>query len=318
MVDDLAANARLLERVLGAEGHSVLTASDGLEGVRLATAELPDLVLMDVRMPRLDGIEACRRLKQAPATRLLPIVLMTGFSEPEDRLRAIEAGADDFLAKPVDQAELKARVRSLVRLKRYTDDLESAESVILSLALTIEARDPHTDGHCQRLATYAQALGGTLGLHDEDLIALRLGGFLHDVGKIAVPDAILLKPGPLTAEEYTVIKQHTIVGDRLCGTLRSLHRVRPIVRHHHELLDGSGYPDGLKGDDIPLLAQIIGVVDVYDAITTTRPYKAEMPAEAAYEFLAEDVARGRRRADLVEALIALGQSGSLTRIESLT
>jgi len=309
VVDDVNASLQLLSRLLVSAGYVVLTARDGLEALEMVEAYRPDLLLMDVRMPRLGGIEACRRLKQDAATRLIPIVLMTGFAEPEDRIQAIEAGADDFLAKPVDRAELKARVRSLVRLKRYTDELDSAEAIILSLAMTIEARDPCTVGHCQRMAAYAEALGRRLGLPDEDLASLKRGAYLHDIGKIAVPDAILMKPGPLTAAEYALMKEHTVAGDRLCGNLLTLRGVRPIIRHHHELCDGSGYPDGLAGDEIPLLAQITGIVDVYDAVTSVRPYKPAYSAEAAVAVLREDVARGRRRGGLVEPFVEALEAG---------
>jgi putative two-component system response regulator len=243
-------------------------------------------------------------LKTGALTRLLPVVLMTGSADRADRMRAIEIGADDFLTKPIDDAELRARIRSLIRIKRHTDELDSAETVILSLALTIEARDPSTEGHCQRLAAYGVAVGERLGLPTADLDALYRGGYLHDVGKIGVPDAVLLKPGRLTAEEFRIIQQHPIIGDRLCGNLRALHHVRPIVRHHHERLDGTGYPDGLRGDAIPLLAQIVSVVDVYDALTTRRPYKAAWSADQALEELRAEARRGWRQASLVETLDA--------------
>jgi len=311
VVDDMSANVRLLERLLAVEGHTVLTAGDGLAGMAIVAATPPDIVLSDVRMPKADGFELCRRLKQDPVTRLIPVVLMTGSVEREDRIRAIEAGADDFLAKPVDEPELRARVRSLIRLKKYTDDLDSAESVILSLALTVEARDPYTQGHCERLAVYATGLGRHLGLAEEDLAALHRGGYLHDIGKIAIPDAVLMKPGPLTPEEFEQMKQHPVIGDRLCGNLRALTRVRPIVRNHHERLDGSGYPDGLAGDAIPLLAQIISVVDVYDALTTARPYAAVRTADGACEELRSEARRGWRDAALVEAFIDARRSGLL-------
>ncbi len=239
VVDDLASNRRLLERLLTAEGYIVLTAEDGEQATDMVAARLPDVVLMDVRMPKRDGFAACGVLKESALTRLIPIVLMTGSAQREDRVRAIEAGADDFLMKPVDASELKARVKSLVRLKRYTADLDSAESVILSLARTIEARDSTTEGHCERLSRYAVVLGQRLGLGEEDLAALHRGGYLHDIGKIAIPDGILSKPGALTPDEYELMKQHPVIGERLCGDLRALSRVRPIVRHHHERLDGS-------------------------------------------------------------------------------
>jgi putative two-component system response regulator len=311
VVDDMDFNLRLLERLLVADGYVVLTARDGDEALRVVRVADPDVVLMDVRMPRRDGFSTCHELKSDDATRLIPVVLMTGSAQRADRVKAIEAGADDFLTKPVDEAELRARVRSLLRLKRYTDDLDSAESVIMSLAKTIEARDPCTEGHCERLARYAVLLGRKLGYGDDDLAALHRGGILHDIGKIAIPDAILTKPGPLTPDEYEHMKRHAEIGEQLCGSLRVLARVRPIVRHHHERLDGSGYPDGLQGDAVPKLAQIVGVVDVFDAITTSRPYKAAYSVADAVAQLRLEVARGWRDARIVDAFIELIESGAI-------
>ena len=305
VVDDLAANLTILTRLLARDGHVILTATSGEEALKLMAREHLDLVLLDVMMPRLNGFEVCRHLKQQASTRLIPVVLITALRESRDKIRGLEAGADDFLTKPVNQHELQARVRSLLRIKRYTDDLDSAESVVVSLALTIEARDAYTDGHCQRLAAYAVALGHALGLSDDDIVVLHRGGFLHDIGKVGVPDAVLLKPARLTADEYDLVKQHAVIGDRLCGEVRSLQRVRSIVRHHHERLDGSGYPDGLRGDEVPLLAQIMGIVDVFDALTTTRPYKPAQSAEGACDELAREAERGWRGADLVAVFTGL-------------
>jgi putative two-component system response regulator len=311
VVDDIAGNITLARSVLERDGYIVTSASTGREALEAVARDLPDLILLDVMMPELDGFEACRRLKSDAATRLLPVVLVTALRNAQDKIRGIEAGADDFLTKPFNAPELRARVRSLIRIKRYTDDLDSAESVIVSLALTIEARDPSTDGHCQRLAAYAAALGAQLGLGEDDLAALERGGFLHDIGKVGVPDNVLLKPGSLTRDEYEQIKAHTVIGDRLCGELRSLRRVRRIVRSHHERLDGTGYPDRLKGDAVPLLAQLMGIVDVFDALTTSRPYKVALPPERAYEELVLEADRGWRRRDLVDVFIALATSGRL-------
>ena len=301
VVDDLDANLKALEAVLTEEGYSVLLAHDSDQALGLVLDRPPDMVVSDVRMPGRDGFELCRTLKATPSTWLIPVVLLTGATEPQDRIRAIESGANDFLAKPIDQSELRARVRSLMHVKHVTDELDSAEAVLRSLALMIEVRDSYTEGHCQRLAQYATELGALIGLADDDLEVLARGGYFHDIGKIALPDAILLKPGPLTAEEFERVKEHPVIGDRLCGDLRALSRVRGIVRHHHERLDGSGYPDGLRGDDVPLLAQIIGVVDVFDAMTTTRPYRAARSAEAALGELTLEAKRGWRRQDLVDA-----------------
>jgi putative two-component system response regulator len=309
IVDDIAGSARLIASLLAPDGHAVRAAGDGAEALRLIRADPPDLVLMDVMMPHMDGFEACRAIKQDRTTRLIPVVLVTSLDDTASRIRGIESGADDFISKPFNAHELRARVRSLLRIKGYTDELDTAESVIVSLALTIEARDSTTEGHCQRLAQYAFALGQALGLNDDDLSALARGGYLHDVGKIAIPDGVLLKPGPLTPDEYALIKQHPIVGERLCGELRSLRSVRPIVRHHHERLDGSGYPDGLIGDAIPLLAQITSIVDVFDALTTARPYRVALPIAAAAQELRGEVARGWRREGLVATFLDQVEKG---------
>jgi putative two-component system response regulator len=311
VVDDDEQNRRYLERLLTKQGHQVHTASEGSSALNFIKSTPADLILLDVQMPGLNGFEVCGLIKEHTATRLTPVVLITGLSDRDSRIRGIEAGADDFIHKPIDSGELTARVRSLVRLKRYTDDLESAESVITSLALTVEARDAYTEGHCQRLAVYATLVGRRLGLSEVELQSLHRGGYLHDLGKIAIPDAVLSKPGALTPAEYTIMKQHTVIGDSLCGNLRSLAPVRPIIRHHHERLDGSGYPDGLRGDQIPLLAQIIGVVDTYDAITTKRPYREARSTDEAIAELRADVNRGTLSRDLVQAFIdALESEGA--------
>jgi putative two-component system response regulator len=311
VVDDIAGNVSLLRSLLERDGYAVSIASSGGEALAAAAGAPPDLVLLDVMMPGIDGFETCRRLKALPRMRLVPVVLVTALHQSTDRITGIDAGADDFLTKPFNPHELSARVRSLLRIKRYTDELDSAESVIMSLALTIEARDACTEGHCQRLSAYAAALGRHLGLPPADVEALERGGILHDIGKIGVPDAVLLKPGALTPDERTLIRTHTTIGDRLCGELRLLDRVRPIVRWHHERLDGSGYPDGLRGDRIPLIAQIVSVVDVFDALTTRRPYREPLTIDQAFDELHREAARGWRRRDLVDAFVGLAERGAL-------
>ena len=308
VVDDEAQNVEVFSRLMKRFGYEVLTATSGELALQSVARDRPDLVLLDVNMPGIDGFEVCRRLKSDTRTRLIPIVLITAMNAIEDRVRGIEAGADDFLAKPPVLAELEARVRSLTRLKRYTDELDSAQSVILTLGLTIESRDPSTQGHCERLARYAAALGGRLGLDEDQLVALRRGAFLHDVGKVGIPDVILLKPGPLTPSERAAMQQHPVIGDRLCGELRALEDVRPIVRHHHERPDGTGYPDGLEGDRIPLLARIMNVVDSYDALTTQRPYKTALPHAEAVRELRDEAARGWKFPSLVEEFVAIAES----------
>ena len=314
VADDVQANLNLLSGILTREGYSVHTAGDGLAALDLVVSEMPDLVVTDVMMPGIDGFELCRRVKSNPATRLTPVIMVTSLGEREDRIAGINAGADDFLTKPFDPHELRARVRSLVTLKRFTDDLDSADSVILSLGLTVEARDGTTGNHCQRMAAYAAAFGAHLRLPAEDIAALHRGGYLHDVGKVGIPDSILLKPGKLTTAEFETMKRHTVIGDALCGDLRLLRPVRPIARHHHERCDGSGYPDGLSGDDIPLLAQITGIVDVYDALTSDRPYRKALPEGTALAELREEARRGWRRTDLVDEFVAICADGRLKRL----
>jgi len=311
VADDEAPLAELLRRILIKEGYGVEVAGTGTAAIETLSVYKPHLVLLDVNMPGMSGIDVCRRIKQDPTHRLTPVVLITGMAQREKRLEGLDAGADDFLSKPVDIQELLARVKTLIRIKRYTDDLDSATTLIVSLALLIEARDGNTEGHCHRMANYATALGRALELGEDEVQALHRGGFIHDIGMLAIPDAVLRKSGPLDAEEFELMKSHTTVGDALCAQLRSLEPVRPIVRHHHERLDGSGYPDGLKGDEIPLLAQVIGLVDVYDAVTTRRPYQGPHTEQEAVDILRGQVARGWRRADLVDKFAGLVDSGRL-------
>jgi putative two-component system response regulator len=312
-VDDEAGNRELVTRHLQRYHYNVKTFADGESALAFieSSPRAPDLILLDVMLPGIDGFSMCRRLKGQPLTRLIPVVLLTSLDAPQHKIEGITAGADDFLTKPIQFEELIARAASLVKLKRYTDDLESAQSVILSLALTVEARDPYTEGHCQRLAAYAVAVGRALGMNTEELAALERGGYLHDVGKIGVPDAVLLKRERLTPEEFALMQSHTIIGERLCGQLRSLRAVRAIVRHHHERTDGSGYPDGLRGDAIPLTAQIVGVVDAYDAMTTNRPYRKALTIEMADTELKRDVADGRLNPDIVRVFVGMDRDAIL-------
>jgi len=312
VADDHEVNRELLAEILEAEGYLVLRVADGMEAqeVLLNRGNRIDLALLDVMMPGRSGFEVCRAVKSNAETRLIPVVLVTGLTATKDRIQGIECGADDFLSKPVSQEELVARVRSLLRLKQFTDELENAETVLFSLALSIEAKDPYTEGHCMRLSQYAEALAVRLGLPESDRVALRRGGIVHDIGKVAVPDAILLKPGPLSPEERLVMQQHPVVGERVCAPLKSFGNVLPIIRHHHEKLDGSGYPDGLRGKAIPLTAQILQTVDIYDALTTVRPYRQPVASEEAFRIMHEEVRRGWWDGRLVEELQALLQGSA--------
>jgi putative two-component system response regulator len=301
VVDDLEPNRELLQDILIDHGFNVRTASDGTLALRILGEAHIDLVLLDVVMPGKNGFDVCREIKGDPSTCLTSVVFVTSLSDKESRILAIDAGADGLLTLPVDRIELLARVRSLLRLKLRIDELERAESVLFTLALIVEARDPNTRGHCERISYLAMRLGKRLGMQAEQLTALRLGGVVHDIGKIRVPDAILLKPGPLSSEEWIVMREHPEVGERICAPLKSFRLVLPIIRHHHEKRDGSGYPDGLRGDDIPLAVRILQVVDIYDALTSVRPYKSAMPAAAAIRIMKEEVRKGWWDPDVLDA-----------------
>ncbi len=311
IADDIESNRELLTEILGAERYRIVHARDGEEAMQLLEEEEVDLALLDVMMPGRSGFAVCRALKSNPDTRLIPVVLVTSLLASEDRMQGIESGADDFLNKPVNKEELLARVRSLLKLKQFTDELEHAETVLFALALSIEAKDPYTEGHCDRLSQSSEALAKRLSLNEEERIALRRGGVVHDIGKVAVPDQILLKPGPLTPEERKVMQQHTIVGAGICSPLKSFRSVLPIIRHHHEKMDGSGYPYGLKGEAIPLTARILQTVDIYDALTTDRPYRKALAPERALAVMREEVKKGWWDGALVDELEAMVQSSAL-------
>ena len=316
IADDQAANRVLLEELLTAHGLQVVTVSNGAEVVPQLMTTQVDLVLMDVMMPRLTGFQACEEIKNNPDTYLIPVILITALSDKQDRIAGIKAGADDFLSRPVDKTELLARVRSLLKLKQRTDELERAESVVFSLARSIEGKDPYAHGHCERLADYSARLGEQLGLSEDQITALRRAGIVHDVGKIAVPDAILLKPGRLTPDEWTTIREHSVVGERICAPLKSFRYVLPIIRHHHEKLDGSGYPDGLRGEAIPITARVLQIVDVYDALTTDRPYKKAFSIADALQTMKEEVTKGwwdPHIFDQFERLVRNGTADFLSR-----
>ncbi len=305
VVDDNQDNAYLMQELLGTRGYEVVVVHNAKEAELQMESDYPDLVLLDVVMPGKSGYDLCREWKSNPGTRLIPIIMITGLTDREDRIQGIDAGADDFLSKPICPEELFARVRSLLRLKDFTDELDNAEAVLCSLGRSVESRDPYTEGHCERLSRYAGELGNHLGLSEEEVVALKRGGFLHDLGKVAIPDGILKKHGTLTAEEWQLMRQHPEIGENICRPLRSLRLVLPIIRHHHEHWDGTGYPDGLAGERIPLLARILQVVDVYDALRTERPYKPAISQEETYDTMLAEAEAGLWDRRLVEEFFAM-------------
>jgi putative two-component system response regulator len=305
IADDEEVNRDLLKEILTGAGYEVICANDGESALRAVDRGFVDLAVLDVLMPGKTGFSACLAIKSRPETRLTPVVLVTGLTSADDRIQGIMCGADDFLSKPINKYELLARVNSLLRMKEFTDELENAETVLFSLALSIEAKDRYTEGHCERLSKYSVAMAERLGLPDELRVALRRAGVVHDIGKIGVPEHILTKPGPLTDEEWRIMKQHPVTGERICAPLKSFRHVLPVIRHHHEKLDGSGYPDGLSGDQIPLTARILQIADVFDALTTERPYRTALQPQEAFGIIRDEVRCGWWEGSIVDEFEAV-------------
>jgi putative two-component system response regulator len=299
VVEDDPGISQLLSQVLQAEGYRVRVADDGLAALAQVAAQPPDLILLDLGLPGLTGDQVCRRLKNDRATRLIPIIILTAQAESQNRLKAWDYGADEFLTKPCQLIEVTARCRSLLRMKQLTEERESAEAVLFALARTVEAKSRYTAGHSERVTRYALALARALHLPEEDTEVLHKGGLLHDIGKISVPDAVLDKPGRLTPEEYDIIKAHAAQGAHIVEPLRSMRAAVPLVRWHHERLDGTGYPDGLSGDAIPHLVRVLSVADFYDSLTSDRPYRGPVPHEQSLHLMRDNALGGGLDPELV-------------------
>jgi putative two-component system response regulator len=289
-----------IHQALGPLDYEVVEASTTSEAVAAISVLSADVVLVDLNVPELGATEFCRMLKKAAATQFLPVFVMAHSDDLESEVHAIDAGADEFLVRPFRAPALRARVQASLRHKAMIDSLDDSETVLFSLAQSVEERDAALGQHCHRLALMSAAMGVALGLPANDILALQRGAYLHDVGKVAIPDHILFKPGPLTPEEWEVMKTHAERGERICSSMRSLAPVLPIIRHHHERWDGSGYPDGLKREEIPLLARILQLADIYDALTTSRPYKRTLTSEEALQIVREETAKGWRDPELVD------------------
>ncbi|GBE57111.1 cyclic di-GMP phosphodiesterase response regulator RpfG [bacterium BMS3Abin01] len=286
VVDDSEQNVQLIEAYLTADGYRTISAADGyeaLEAVRSGT--LPDLIILDIMMPGMNGYEVCRELKEGHDTQRIPVMMLTALQDMEDKVRGFEAGADEFLSKPVEKMELLVRVKALLRTKHLNEDLESARDVIYTLALAIEANDPYTRGHSERVSAYAYELAKRLGLSAGQADIVRDAGILHDVGKIGISEAILQKPGPLTSEELVSVQDHPVIGEKICKPLRSANMLLTVIRHHQERFDGGGYPDSLKGKEIPVEARVISVADAYDAMTSPRSYRPPMSQHRVLDVL---------------------------------
>jgi len=311
VVDDEPANVDLVQSYLKANSYKVIKAYSGEEALKKAFADPPDLILLDVMMPGISGFEICRRLKSDNRTQLIPVILLTALQDFQSKIQGLEAGADEFLSKPFNLTELLTRVRNLLRIKRLTDQLEQTESVIFALARAVEAKDSYTKEHILRIANYAERLGRALNLESQEILAIRYGGILHDIGKIGVSEAILRKPGPLTEQEWLEIRKHPIIGESIIQPMRFANKVGPIVRGHHERWDGKGYPDGLKEKAIPLGARIVALVDSYDAMTTDRPYRKALSVKRRACREIEQDAGSKFDPELVPIFLKLLKEGAL-------
>lgn len=305
IVDDSPDNIVTLENILEDYNYQIYKAYNGQEALNMVREVEPDLILLDVMMPGMNGYEVAEVIKSNPHTRLIPIIMLTALDGQEQRLKGYEVGVDDFISKPFNIIELRLRVSNLLKLRTYVNELEHAEQIIFSLARTVEAKDKYTEGHCERLSRMSVSLGKKINLTANELVMLRRGGLLHDIGKIAIADNILQKKGPLTDEEYEIIKTHTTIGERICAPLKSLKPILPIILYHHEKIDGSGYPEGLCGDQIPLNARIMGLVDCYDALTTSRSYRPAMTREKALRIIEAETGRNKWDPELFVTFVDL-------------
>jgi len=272
-------------------GYVVVGVQTGGTAIRLCPEVKPDMVLLKSSLQDMPGFQVCKMLKEDPVNRLMPVIMVGVDREALQEGQAYEAGADDFWSGPASLWDALNRLDIMIQLKSYID--QQAEDVLFSLARSLERKNPDMTGHSERLAEYAVEFAESLGMSPDEIEILRMGCLLHDIGKIAVPDRILLKPEALTHEEMKVVKRHPIVGEQICAPMRSFRHVLPLIRHHHERPDGSGYPDGLMGDGIPLAAQVLQIVDIYDALTTNRPYRIALSSETALAIMESEACEGR-------------------------
>lgn len=303
IVDDDANHLAMERDVLRGKQYYVTEASSAEQALELLCKGEFDVVLADKRMPGMDGDELCRCIREDLGLNLLPVIMVTASCSRDDLLRSLNAGANDFIHKPYNTAELVARTDNYAAYKRLTDQMEDTESLLFALARMVEARDENTGNHCSRLAHSSVVIGKVLGLASDELIALNRGGVLHDIGKLGIPDSILLKNGPLNDEEWRIMRQHTVIGAELLSNLKNMKLTLPIVRSHHEAWDGSGYPDGLRGEEIPLLARVFQFADIYDALAFDRPYKSAFSLQKIITVFEEETAKGLRDPALSEVFL---------------
>lgn len=303
IVDDNKVNVELLRSQLKPYQYNLETSYDGEDALAKIASSPPDLVLLDLMMPKISGFEICKSIKQNKDTQFIPVIVITALQELDDKLKAIELGADDFLVKPINRLELTTRIKSLLHMKSLHDDLDTSEAILISLAEALEAKDFYTRGHSDRVAQIVVTIAKSMNIKERELDFMRKGSLLHDIGKIGIKESILLKPGKLTEEEMAHIRSHPARGYDICEPLKSLEPCLTIIRSHHERIDGQGYPDGLKGEEIPLPAKITAVADAFDAMTTDRPYRKGMSKETALKIFENEMESGQWDPDVVKVLL---------------
>ncbi len=305
VVDDVPSNLELLEAIFTKEGFRVYTALGAESAIQIFERNPIDLAVLDVMMPGVDGFQLCSKLKDISGKRFFPIILLTALTDKKSRIKGIESGADDFISKPFDTSELLIKIKSLLKLKSLQEELDHSENIILTLAIAMEAKDPYTKGHSKRVSNLAVDFATFLGLSKKEQEEMKKAGILHDIGKICLSESLLRKPGPLTEEEIDMIKRHTILGEEICRPLVSMRKILPAIRSHHERWDGKGFPDGLQGNDIPLMARILSIIDSFDAMVSVRPYRDRRSAKAALETMQAERNHGQWDKELLKYFIEM-------------
>ncbi len=305
VVDDIRANIDLMEAIFIKEGFAVHSALGAAEAMKVLEKHHVDLAVVDVMMPGIDGFHLCATLKQKAGNQFFPVILLTALSDRSSRIKGLEAGADDFISKPFDTLELVLKIRSLLKLKNLHEELDHSENIILTLAVAMEARDPYTKGHSTRVSELSMQFSAFLGFTVQEREEMKKAGILHDIGKICLSQSILRKPGPLTEQEQGMIQTHVLLGEDLCRPLVSMRRILPAIRHHHERWDGKGFPDRLAGQDIPIMARILSIVDSFDAMVSARPYRERKSVGSALTMMKQEQNSGQWDSELLGYFLSM-------------
>ncbi len=305
IVDDNSTNIDLIKKQLVSYEYDFESSLNGYDALEKVRQWHPDIILLDLMMPGMSGYEVCKTIKNDRNYRFIPVIVVSALSELDDKLKAIEIGADEFLLKPFNKLELATRIRSLLRLKSLYDDLDHSENILFSLAAALEAKDHYTRGHSERVGRYSRMLAKAIGLNEMEQEYIWRGGLLHDIGKIGIKEAVLHKCGPLTDEEMEHIRIHPVKGYEICSPLKTLGPLLGVIRNHHERFDGCGHPDKMSADNIPLMARIASIADSFDAMTTDRPYRKGMSFEQAIKIFEREKTAGQWDPALVGEFVQL-------------